>query len=211
MVITDLKKEMLPVMNISKLRINTDGLGIRTVVFSAECPLNCKYCINNECHGFPKEKITYLTTDDIYNELQAHRIYFWASGGGVTFGGGEPLLYEDFLLEFCKKFHQEIKIAIETSLNVSLKHLDTLQSFVSQFIVDIKDMNPDIYKKYTGKTNIRMLKNLQVLSGCAKKVTLRIPYIPNYNEKSDIEKSVVQLKNMGFTSFDIFEYTIRGY
>lgn len=67
--LSDPKKSTLPVMNISKLRINTDGFGIRTVVFSAECPLNCKYCINNKCHGFSRDKTTYFTTDDLYDEL----------------------------------------------------------------------------------------------------------------------------------------------
>ena len=87
--------------------------------------------------------------------------------------------------------------------------MNKLQHYVSQFIVDIKDMNPDIYEKYTGVKNTRMRENLQALSEHADKVTLRIPHIPNFNCVNDVQNSIKILRSMGFSSFNEFEYTVK--
>lgn len=200
------KKSLLPIMGISKLRINTDGTGIRTLIASEGCPLQCKYCINDQCHKLSNDKKNYVTIEQLYSQIKSHRIYFWASGGGVNFGGGEPLLYEEFILDFARKCEREINIGIETSLNVELRNLQELAERVQIFIVDIKDMNSEIYRAYTERDNSLVLKNLNILRKYASKVIIRVPHIPEFNTKEDIKESICTLSKMGFGHIDVFQY-----
>ncbi len=77
--------------------------------------------------------------------------------------------------------------------------------------VDIKDMNPDIYKAYGCKENKQVVSNLQWLAanGYADKVIIRLPLIPEYNTDEDRQRSQQQLEEMGFTNFDKFNYIVR--
>ena len=76
------------------------------------------------------------------------------------------------------------------------------------FDVDIKDTNPDIYKRYTKMDNTQVLENLSLLLSLVsnERVIVRVPYIEGYNTNSDIEKSVDTLKKMGVSRFDLFSY-----
>jgi pyruvate formate lyase activating enzyme len=79
---------------------------------------------------------------------------------------------------------------------------------IDHWYIDIKDMDPDIYRNYTGRDNGRVRDNLRSLaeSGLADRCTIRIPHIPGYNEDADRDKSIKELEAMGFSDFDRFEY-----
>ena len=92
---------------------------------------------------------------------------------------------------------------------VSEFHLEMiLLPYINELIVDIKDINPLIYKSYTLSENDNVLNNLSHLAhyGCANKVLTRIPLIKGYNTNRDIENSKNFLTNLGYSNFDIFEY-----
>jgi radical SAM domain protein len=138
-------------------------------------------------------------------------LYFVATGGGICFGGGEPLLRSDFIKAFAEIMNPEWKLTIETSLNVPLENVKAIASLVQMWYVDIKDMNPDIYKAYGCKENKQVISNLQWLAanGYADKVIIRLPLIPEYNTDEDRQQSQQQLEKMGFTNFDKFNYIVR--
>ena len=143
-------------------------------------------------------------------------LYFEATGGGITFGGGEPLLRADFIVEFCQlvkadeRIHVPWRITVETSLNVSTTNLDKVMPFVDHFIVDIKDMNPQIYQNYTSQTPDLLIRNLKLLGETMNaQSTIRLPLIPHYNTPEDVQQSRKQLESMGFCDFDEFEYIIQ--
>ena len=75
-------------------------------------------------------------------------------------------------------------------------------------IIDIKDLNPRIYKSYTQSKNDTVVENLKLLAcnGCVNKALVRIPLIKGYNTNQDIEKSKELLVHLGYSNFDIFEY-----
>ena len=79
------------------------------------------------------------------------------------------------------------------------------------FIVDIKDMNPDIYKGYTGRSNERVIENLKLLikEKSPEQIRIRVPKIPEFNGRNDMETSVQILKEMGFKDIEVFPYIIR--
>ena len=76
------------------------------------------------------------------------------------------------------------------------------------YIVDNQDMNNDRYETYTGKSNTRVIENLRwlVIQGKAKQITVRVPHISSYNQETDIENSIHQLKEIGLSDFDRFTY-----
>ena len=147
---------------------------------------------------------------DILNEVIVDDLYFKATAGGVTFGGGEPLLRSDEIVSFCKLMPAEWHISVETSLNVSLRNLQAVAPFVHHYYIDVKDMNPEIYRRYTSISNSRVIDNLRWLSAHedSEKVTIRLPHILDYNTEKDIAESRKQLEAMGFKDFDCFDYII---
>lgn len=196
-----------PILGVERLRIQTDGDGITTLVGFYRCPLRCKYCLNQKCHDKPRI-YDYLAAEQVYMKVAIDNIYFQSSGGGVTFGGGEPLLYPEYIADFKKYSNPRWRINVETSLNVRLANLKQIIPIVSSFIVDIKDLNPIIYKEYTGTTNQLLIRNLEYLStiGLQDRVLIRLPLIKGYNTIEDQNNSEAYLRVLGYTKFDRFEY-----
>ncbi len=199
-----------PFIAINRHRLTTDGEGVTTLVGFHGCPLHCQYCLNAQCLQADGVWCR-LTPGELYSEVEIDDLYFVATGGGICFGGGEPLLRSDFIKAFAEIMNPEWKLTIETSLNVPLENVKAIASLVQMWYVDIKDMNPDIYKAYGCKENKQVIGNLQWLAanGYADKVIIRLPLIPEYNTDEDRQRSQQQLEKMGFTNFDKFNYIVR--
>ena len=199
-----------PFIAINRHRLTTDGEGVTTLVGFHGCPLHCEYCLNPQCLQADCVWCR-LTPGELYSEVEIDDLYFVATGGGICFGGGEPLLRSDFIKAFAEIMNPEWKLTIETSLNVPFENVKAIASLVQMWYVDIKDMNPDIYKAYGCKENKQVVSNLQWLAtnGYADKVIIRLPLIPEYNTDEDRLRSQQQLEKMGFTNFDKFNYIVR--
>lgn len=199
-----------PFIAINRHRLTTDGEGVTTLVGFHGCPLHCEYCLNAQCLQADGVWCR-LTPGELYSEVEIDDLYFVATGGGICFGGGEPLLRSDFIKAFAEIMNPEWKLTIETSLNVPLENVKAIASLVQMWYVDIKDMNPDIYKAYGCKENKQVVSNLQWLAanGYADKVIIRLPLIPEYNTDEDRQQSQQQSEEMGFTNFDKFNYIVR--
>lgn len=196
-----------PLIGISRHRIMVDGKGITTLVAFHDCPLRCRYCLNRQCLE-PTGILRTITPEQLLEETRIDDLYFQATGGGITFGGGEPLLRSRFIEAFCHIAPPEWNIAVESSLNVTQTHLQRLLPFISQYIIDVKDMNPTIYRNYTTKNNARSIANLHwlVSQGMADRVKIRLPEIPEYNTPSDVDESQKTLEAMGYHDFERFTY-----
>lgn len=206
-----------PIFGIERHRLGTDGSGITTLVTFMKCPLKCKYCINEKCHEplsnhLPGE-IKYLSPIELYDEVKIDNIYFQATNGGITFGGGEPALYSDFITEFRKICGDSWNLNIETSLNVDLKHIKAISPIINYFFIDIKDLNPNIYKEYTGATIYPVILNLLYIKdiGRAKDTTIRVPHISGYNDREGVAENIRQLNLFGFDNVNEFVYISQPY
>lgn len=201
----------VPVSAISRHRIATDGEGVTTLVVFHSCPLRCRWCINPQTW---QEGASYnvMTPQRLLSHVRVDDLYFQATGGGIMFGGGEPALRSRFIEAFRAISPKEWKINIETSMNVPQEHLERLMPVVDEYMIDIKDMNPRIYREYTGMGNEMVMSNLErlVAEGLADRCIIRIPLIPDFNTDDDRENSVRQLQEMGFTRFDRFDYIIKN-
>ena len=198
--------EEAPFIGIVRHRIQTDGKGVSTLAAFHGCPLHCRYCLNPQCQ---REGVwRTFTPESLYEEVKIDQLYFLATGGGITFGGGEPSMYPDFIVRFREICGPEWNLTLETSLNVPADNIRRLSSVVNQFIIDIKENNDEIYRHYTSLSNRRALDNLQELlqEGRGDDLIVRLPLIEGYNTQEDIERSTEKLRAMGVEHFDFFTY-----
>ena len=205
-----------PIFAISRLRMGTDGSGITTLVTFMGCPLKCKYCLNQKCHepiyesdGKTLRKgIMMLTPQELYDIVKVDNIYFQSTGGGICFGGGEPTLYKDFIVEFKKICGENWKITLETSLRCSYNTIQDLSPVVDHWIVDIKSMNPFIYEEYTGVISgvLQHLSSIQKLVS-QEKITVKVPHIPGFNDDEDLDSDIDEIKSRyGFENISKIVY-----
>lgn len=197
-----------PIYGISRHRILRDGDGVITLVAFSGCPLKCKYCINPQSNTLESAKYN-LTAKELYHKVNIDNLYYLATNGGITFGGGEPLLYADYIREFASICNERWNLNIETSLNVPLSEIKKIIPYIKEWIVDIKDIDPTVYSNYTSKTNEQVLENLRFLASSVdiEKVLIRIPRIPNYNTDENVLITQEFLKDLGFIRFDELTYT----
>lgn len=202
--------EKARIADISRHRLS-DGKGITTLVAFQGCLLHCRYCLNPDTMDFIWDAPVF-TCMSLYETVKIDDLYFKATGGGVTFGGGEPLLCSSFIREFKDICGIDWRLNVETSLNVSQKHLERLLDVVDYYIIDIKDMDTDRYSQYTGKDNRRVMDNLRFLleHGKSDYILVRVPLIPHYNTITDVENNVRILKDMGVSHFDRLTYQVQA-
>ena len=152
---------LFPLLSLSRLRMGTDGEGVTTLAAGAGCPLSCRWCINKRLlRELTAEPVT---AAELIDRVKIDDLYFRATGGGVTFGGGESLLHAAFIARFRALCPGEWHIAAETSLAVPEENLRLVLQAVDEFIVDCKDMDDGIYRRYTGGDGALMRRNLALL------------------------------------------------
>lgn len=184
------QEERVLILAIDRHRIGADGEGVTTLVALRQCPLHCRYCINDECHTMPNAARPY-TASDIVERCRIDNLYFIATGGGICVGGGEPLLHPRFVHELREAMPEEWGLTLETSLCIPRTSVEAVVDDVKEWIVDVKDMNPAIYSAYTDRTNDRVIENLRFLAdhGLQSKCHIRLPLIAGYNTDADRDQS----------------------
>lgn len=200
--------KVLPVVGVSRLRMGSDGTGVRTLIGTAGCPLRCRYCINP--HSWDEKKARLYTVDQLLDRVSVDSIYFAATNGGITFGGGEPLLHADFIQAFCQRSPETWNFWVETCLNVPYDLVEKSAEVISHFVIDIKTVDPDIYYAYTTQALSPALENLQRLiqDKGPERITVRVPEIPGYADADSQRRSVDYLRCLGIERFDCFKYLI---
>ena len=200
-----------PLIAISRHRLSVDGEGVTTLVAFHGCPLRCRYCLNSQC--WSDDGIWRWTTpEELTDELMCDNLYFLATGGGVCFGGGEPLLHADFIAQFARLRPQQWNLYLETSLHVPTEQLARVAPYVKHYYIDVKDLQPDVYHRYTGGDVNLLMKNLRWMAKerMQQRVTLRLPLIAHYNTDAQRHHSQQLLTDLGFSHFDRFEYTLKN-
>lgn len=191
-----------------------DGPGIRTTAFLKGCPLRCWWCHNPESQDMkpltvditrkvngknvPGKKVygERMEVDQLVEILIRDRHFYEESGGGVTFSGGEPLMQPDalaLLLEACKQ--QGLHTTVDTSGYASREQVERVRPLTDLFLFDLKNMDPELHKKYTGVDNGPLLSNADMLLGKGATLIFRIPVIPGINTiASEVEGMIRFLK-----------------
>lgn len=198
---------MIPVIGIERLRMGIDGDGVRTLIGTYGCPLRCKYCLNPQSWR-PSIIPKCYSSKELYQKIAVDSIYFQATNGGITFGGGEPLMHIEGIAEFADLSPKLWSIWAETSLYVEPSTIVKASNVIDHFIVDIKTTDKEEYQLYTGKCFDLAFSNLQLLKTLvgSNRITVRIPEIPGFVSKDSQERSLDKISNMGFSDIDLFSY-----
>lgn len=159
----------------------------------AKCNL-CFQCVD-ACPAKALSKVgEYMTVEEVMAEIERDELFYQRSAGGITISGGEPLLQWQFvgrLLAACQQRH--LHTALDTCGYAPWPILKKVLEHVDLVLYDIKHMDPELHRKATGKSNRLILNNLRMIPR-QKRVWLRIPLIPEFN---DSEENLAKLSRLG--------------
>ena len=177
-----------------------DGPGVRTIVFLKGCPLRCRWCCNPESQSYEiqqmnqKGKIKTIGKDvevsAVLSEVLRDRPYYRRSGGGLTLSGGECLWQPDFAVALLEACHQNgVNTAIETTGFAEWQVIERFIPHVDVFLMDIKHIDTKKHEEFTTRPNALILRNARLIAENAKKLIIRVPVIPGFNDtKEEIAK-----------------------
>ncbi len=141
-----------------------------------------------------------MTVEQVIKELKKDAIVYRRSGGGITLSGGEPLVQSEFareLLKACKA--QGWHTAIETTAYANTETIEEVFPYIDLALMDIKSVDSEMHKKYTGVPNEKILENAKLVSKITKMV-VRVPLVPDFNSS---EKDILELCDYVKTLNDI--------
>lgn len=140
-----------------------------------------------------------MTVEEVFDAVRRDKIFYAASGGGVTVSGGEPLLQARFVrdvFQLCRG--EQIGTCVETCGFASSEALLEVMPVTDSFLFDLKHMDADAHRKYTGQTNSRILDNAALLFEYNADVLFRQPLIAGVNDsRTNIEATAGFLRSLG--------------
>jgi pyruvate formate lyase activating enzyme len=191
------------VFDIKRYSVN-DGPGIRTTIFFKGCPLRCRWCHNPESQETGQETIDvnrpldgivrmekkevgyYLDTLEVIAEVMKDSIFYEESGGGVTLSGGEPTMQAQFLIEMVKGIKEKgIHVALDTCGFAPWSTFEQLSGLIDLYLYDLKLLDSEAHKLYTGVDNQGILENLNRLLQEGVPIVISIPIIPGINDTEE--------------------------
>lgn len=192
------------ITNIQRFSLH-DGPGIRTTVFLKGCSLHCPWCANPEniqCSIESYEELSnkanfgyYITLQDLYEKILLDKS-FYDSDGGVTFSGGEPLLFVNEMEPlFIKLQEEKISVCIETSLYSSNDNLRKIIPYLNSIIVDIKILDKEGVKKNLGGDLSIYYENFDFLAKTNINKIIRMPLIKGFTTEIDNINKVASFLN----------------
>ena len=210
------------IFDIQKFSVH-DGPGIRTIVFLKGCALRCRWCCNPESQKSEietmiqngKEKIVGkdVSVSEVMETVKQDMPYYRRSGGGLTLSGGEMLCQSEFAYALLRTAKESaINTAVETTGFAKWETIEKLLPFIDTVLMDIKHINSEKHKEFTTKPNELILENAQKIAENAKKLIIRVPVIPTFNdteaEIGEIAKFASSLK--GVNEINLLPYHSFG-
>jgi pyruvate formate lyase activating enzyme len=143
---------------------------------------------------------------DIIARAERMKPFFEHSGGGITLTGGEVTAQVEFcaeILEGCRS--AGIHTAVETCGACSWEKLEKLLTCADLLLYDLKLIDPELHRKWTGVDNRQILRNAGRLSG--HDVQVRVPLIPGI---TDTDRNLADIfgfvKDAGIRSVSLLPY-----
>ena len=142
-----------------------------------------------------------MTVDEVFAEIEKDAVFYAASGGGVTIGGGEVTVWADFaaaLLARCRD--AGFSTAIETCGHASWRRLWAVASVADEVLYDVKHLDNVRHKQFTGAGTQTIQRNLAALVRRHPAVVVRIPVIPDFNDDAGTVHDIARrLRDLGVT------------
>ena len=134
-----------------------------------------------------------LSAEDLARRLMVNADYYAGVGGGVTFSGGEPLMQPEFVLETAALLGPSVHKALETSGYAPEATFSAFRDAFDCVMLDIKLIDDDAHRRYTGVSNERILRNAKTLCRGETPFIIRIPVIPGVNDHPAHYRAVAEL------------------
>lgn len=140
-----------------------------------------------------------MNSDEIFEVVNRDKMFYEASGGGVTLSGGEALLHPQLVCDVFEKCRQAgIHTCIETSGNAPESALRQVIPFTDYILYDLKIMNSEKHRQYTGQPNDLVLANARLVAGSGTETFFRLPLIPGVNDDiQNIKETADFLNGLG--------------
>ena len=191
----DIYKSQGRIFNIQRFSIH-DGPGIRTIVFFKGCFLRCAWCCNPESQGRDIETMAEgektkivgrdVTVEEIMPELLADMPYYRRSGGGITLSGGEFLCQREFAKALLMACHENgLHTAVESTGFSDFEKIKELLPYIDLFLMDIKHVNPEKHKEFTGVSCEIILENARKIAENVRELIIRTPVVPGFNDTKE--------------------------
>ncbi len=127
-----------------------------------------------------------MSSDEVFEVIARDKMFYETSGGGVTISGGEALLKPQFVCEIFEKCRQSgIRTCIETSGHAAESSLRRVLPYTDYVLYDLKHLNSEKHRQYTGKPNELILSNAKIVAGSGIEMLFRMPLIPGINDDID--------------------------
>ncbi|MFI3169926.1 MAG: glycyl-radical enzyme activating protein [Faecalibacterium sp.] len=181
------------IFNIQRYSIH-DGKGIRTILFLKGCALRCRWCCNPESQSYEIEtrmidgKPVLVGEDTTVAQAMAtivlDRAYYRRSGGGLTLSGGECLCQPEFTRDVLRAAKEAgISTTIESMGYAQWQTIVEILPYLDCYLMDIKHMNTEKHKTFTGKSNGLMLQNARKIAESGQtELIIRVPVVPTFND-----------------------------
>jgi len=130
------------------------------------------------------------SAEELCNHLSKNFAILNASGGGLTFSGGEPLANHEFLLECLALTRGKVNRAVQTSGYAAEKVFQKVLEECDYMLFDLKIADDALHKKYTGVSNRRILNNFATLAKSGKSFVVRVPMIPKVTDTVENVRSI---------------------
>jgi pyruvate formate lyase activating enzyme len=156
----------------------------RPVTDAKKCIL-CGRCVDVCLAGARQIIGRKIAVSDVMAEVERDVIFYDQSGGGVTFSGGEPLMQPDFLLALLNRCRAlNIHTAVDTSCYAEPEIVEMVVNKTDLFLCDLKHMDNEMHERFTGAGNKLILENIRRISQAGKKMVIRIPIVPGFNDET---------------------------
>ncbi len=173
----------------------------------SKCNL-CDECTHYCIHGAREIAGKEYSIDEIVKIALKDKIFYEESKGGVTLSGGEPVMQIDCVEELLKRLKQEnIHTAVDTSGIMPFKYYEQIYKYTDLFLFDIKLIDEEKHKKFTGLSNSIILDNLRKLSKIHNNINIRLPIIEGVNADDEHINALINLiRGLGIKDINLLPY-----
>lgn len=194
-----------------------DGPGIRTIFFLQGCPLRCQYCHNPDSQHFMGENT--ISVEEVVAMASRYVDYYKATGGGVTFSGGEPLMQGAFVAEAAKALKAiGVNTCVDTSGYGVSKYYDAIFEEVDYVLLDVKHVDAKAHERLVGKSMDGILDFIETMKGFKGQITIRHVMVPGETDNDDamhqllniikpIQKSVDKIEILPYHRAGVEKYS----
>ena len=167
--------------------IDMDALTNGGVTGHDRC-ISCGACVKACPEEARASMVTLMDADDVIREVMKHRLFYSYSGGGVTFSGGEATSQPAFLDYVSKKLYDSgLSIDLESCGYFDFESVRPALERMDLIFMDLKHMDPELHRQYTGVSNERILENIARLGSLKQEpeTVIRIPVIGGVNNSEE--------------------------